>query len=145
MWRRQQPSASHLFNLPLWGYIKMWNPFKKSSPYEFQGWEELPTETALEAGEVPDGAPSLLQQIIDQNPLSQQSAQAGRIQNRIKEVRTERAKDMLEEARRLYDMEKKYTEVREILTQIVERYSDVSEKPSVEALTKAVDQKLSRN
>ena len=49
MWRRQQPSASHLFNSPLWGYIKMWNPFKKSSLYEFQGWKELPTETVLEA------------------------------------------------------------------------------------------------
>lgn len=111
---------------------------------DFVSLQLLDIETALEAGEVPDGSLSLLQQIIDQNPLSPQAAQAGQLQDRIKEVRAEKAKAMLDEARRLYDVDKKYAEVREILNQIAEKYADVGEMPSIEALSKEVDVKLGK-
>jgi len=113
-----------------------------SKKKDFVSLQLLDIETALEAGEVPDAAVALLQQIAEQNPTSPQAEQVRRLQNRVKEVRTERAKTLLEEARRLFDVEKKYTEVREFLDEIIEKYSDVCEMPSVEALSKEVDQKL---
>ncbi len=108
---------------------------------DFVSLQLLDIETALDAGEVPDAAEILLQQIAEQNPTSPQAEQARRLQVRLKEVRTQKAKALLDEARRLFDEEKKYTEVREILGQISKSYSDVCEAASVEALLKAVSAK----
>jgi tetratricopeptide (TPR) repeat protein len=101
----------------------------------------LDIETALEAGEVPDGAETVLRKIVAQNPSTPHAERAGRLLVRVKEIRSAKAKSLLEEARRLFDEEKKYAEVREILDQIVRNYSDVSEMQSVEALQKAVNVK----
>jgi tetratricopeptide (TPR) repeat protein len=100
----------------------------------------LDMETALEAGEVPEGAQPFLQTVVAENPGTPQAEQAGRLLIRLKEVRTTKARTLLEEARRLFD-EKKFAEVREILDQIDRYYADVSEAQSVEALQKAVNVK----
>jgi tetratricopeptide (TPR) repeat protein len=112
---------------------------------DFASLEMMDLETALEAGEVPDGADALLQRIIDRNPRSSQAEEAKRLQTRIKETRTRKAQALLDEARRLFDDEKKYAEVREILEQIQRSYADVSEMPSVDALLKAVKTKLGKS
>jgi tetratricopeptide (TPR) repeat protein len=100
-------------------------------------------ETLLEIGEIPDGADIFLKQVIQdqKGPESPSVKKAKKLLTRIQEIRTERAKALLDEARRLYDEEKKFTEVREILNQILASYSDVVELPSVEALMKAVSNK----
>lgn len=103
----------------------------------------LDIETTLEAKEIPEGAEPLLQNVINQNSGTVQAEQAARLLGRLKEVRTEKARALLDEARRLFD-EKKYTEVREILDQIDRHYADVSEVQSVEVLQKALNFKSPR-
>ena len=110
----------------------------------FASLEMIDLETALDAGAVPDGAGGFLQGVIDQHPQSPQAAEARRLQARLKETRTQKARALLEEARRLFDQEKKYPEVRDLLEQIQRSYADVSEMPSVEALSKAVQAKLGK-
>lgn len=99
-------------------------------------------ETSLEAGEVPDGAEALLKQMADQKNPNFYSEQARRLLAKVKEVRTKKAGSLLDEARRLFDEERKYLEVREILEQLARDYSDVCEIQSVEVLRKEVDRKL---
>lgn len=106
--------------------------------------EMMDLGTLMDLGEVPEGTEIFLQRVIDQNPKSPQSEEAKRLQARVKEIRTQKAKALLDEARRLFDEEKKYTEVREVLEQIQNSYADVSEMPSVIALLKAVQTKLGR-
>ncbi len=104
-------------------------------------------ETALEIGDIPDGAAVFLKQIVQdangaENPATNSTTEkAKKLLVRIQDIRTERARALLDEARRLYDEEKKFNEVREILNQILTSYGDVVEKPSVEALLKAVSNK----
>lgn len=117
---------------------------KESKKKDFVSLQLLDIESNLEAGVVPDGADAFLRQIAEQNPTSHQADQAKRLQLRVKEVRTEKAKALLDEARRLYDQEKKYADVREILDQITRDYSDVSEMPSVEVLLKEVNLRLGK-
>ena len=118
---------------------------KESKKKDFVSLQFLDIETNLDAGMVPDGAEAFLQQIAEQAaPGGPQSDQVQRLQERVKEVRAEKAKALLDEARRLYDKEKKYANVREILEQITQYYSDVSEMPSVEALFKQVNSRLGK-
>lgn len=108
---------------------------------DFASLQILDIETALESGEVPDGAEAVLRGIVEQNPTPLQLEQVKKLLTRIREVRTEKAKALLDEARRLYDQEKKYAAVKEILGRIVRDYSDVAEMPSVEVLLKEVNRR----
>jgi tetratricopeptide (TPR) repeat protein len=111
---------------------------------DFASIEMIDIETALDAGSVPDGAEAFLRDVVERHPESAQAAEARRLQGRVREVRTQRARALLDEARRLFDEEKKYGEVRDVLEQIRRSYADVSEMPSVEALLKAVQAKLGK-
>lgn len=117
---------------------------KESKKKDFVSLQILDIETNLDAGTVPDGAEAFLQQIAEQAPPGPQADQVRRLQERVKEVRAGKAKALLDEARRLYDQEKKYADVRDILEQIAQYYSDVSEMPSVEALLKEVNFRLGK-
>jgi tetratricopeptide (TPR) repeat protein len=111
---------------------------------DIESLQLIDLETALEAGDIPDGAEEALARIIRRDPKSEQAAEARILQERIRGVRTQRAKGLLDEARRLFDEEKKYVEVRSLLEEIQRRYSDVCETASVEALRKAVDAKTGK-
>ncbi|HEX5037414.1 MAG TPA: hypothetical protein VFX30_09680 [bacterium] len=111
---------------------------------DIESLQMIDLETALEAGEIPDGAEGVLARIIRRDPKSEQAAEARALQERIKGIRSQKAKALLDEARRLFDEEKKYVEVGGILNQIERSYSDVCETASVEALRKAVDSKLGK-
>lgn len=111
---------------------------------DIESLDMIDLETALDAGEVPDGSSEVLNRIIRRDPKSQQALEAKALQERIKNLRTQKAKSLLDEARRLFDVEKKYVEVKDILDQIQSSYADVSEAASVDALRKAVDAKLSK-
>jgi len=102
----------------------------------------LDLETILESGEVPDGAVVFLQEIQLQNQDTPNAERAKELLGKIREIRTKKGRLLLEEARRLFDEEKKYVEVREILEQIMRDYSDVTEKQSVEALMKEVKKRI---
>lgn len=117
---------------------------KESKKKDFVSLQILDMESNLDAGTVPDGAEAFLQQIAEQTPTGPQADQARRLQERVREVRGEKAKALLDEARRLYDKERKYADVRDILEQISQYYSDVSEMPSVEALLKEVNSRLGK-
>lgn len=106
--------------------------------------EMMDLETALDAGSVPDGAEAFLKRIINRYPKTHQAAEARRLQARLKDMRVQKAQSLLDEARRLFDEEKKYAEVRDLLEEIRHSYADVSEMPSVEALFKAVQAKLGK-
>ncbi len=102
----------------------------------------LDIETALEAGEIPDGAETLLEKLATQNPRSPKTPQgeeARLLLARIKVIRTEKARNLLDEARRLFDHERKYAEVRNILEKIQSDYFDVGDLQSVEALLNEVN------
>jgi tetratricopeptide (TPR) repeat protein len=111
---------------------------------DIESLQMIDLETALDAGEVPDGAEEALGQIMRREPNSAQAVEAKALQDRIKSLRTQKAKTLLDEARRLFDDEKKYVEVRDVLDQIQRSYGDVGEVASIEALRKAVDAKLSK-
>ncbi len=99
----------------------------------------LDIETALESGEVPDGAETILQEIQkDQKPGAPQAERVQALLTRVREMRTEKAKALLDEARRLFDEKRNFTAVREILNQLTRNYSDVAEMKSVEALAKSL-------
>lgn len=106
--------------------------------------EMIDLETAIDAGAIPDGADVFLQGVIAQHPQSSQVAEARRLQARLKAARTQKAKALLDEARRLFDQERKYADVRDLLEEIQRSYADVSETTSVEALFKAVQAKLGK-
>jgi tetratricopeptide (TPR) repeat protein len=106
--------------------------------------ELIDVGTSLESGVIPDGAEVFLKRVISQHPKSPQAAEARRLQARLKDMRMEKAQSMLDEARRLFDQEKKYAEVRDLLEELQRSYADVSETTSVEALLKAVQAKLGR-
>ncbi len=101
----------------------------------------LDIETSLEAGEVPEGSADLLKQIQEKNPGSPQAERGKVLLVKISEIRTEKSRALLDEARRLFDEEKKYDDVRELLDQIEKEYSDVAEIKSIEALRKEVKTK----
>lgn len=101
----------------------------------------IDVETALESGEIPEGGEAILKKIVNENPSTPQAERAGRALVRIREMRTGRARALLDEARRLFDEEKKYTEVRQILEQIQRDFADVADMQSVEALLKVINQK----
>jgi len=111
---------------------------------DIESLQMIDLETSLDAGEVPDGAEEALARIIRRDPKSQQALEAKGLQDRIKSLRTQKAKALLDEARRLFDEEKKYAAAKNILDQIQSSYADVSETASVEALRKAIDSKLGK-
>ncbi|MBI3540694.1 MAG: hypothetical protein HY073_00885 [Deltaproteobacteria bacterium] len=98
----------------------------------------LDIETSLEAGNVPDGADIFLKQIIEQNQKGSDVPRAKDLLEKIHVVRTEKAKALLDEARRIYDEEKQYAEVQEILDKITQEYADIADMKSVEALSRSV-------
>lgn len=112
---------------------------------DFDSLEMIDLETALDAGEIPEGAEAYLRRIAERNGGSPQSLEAGRLQNRIKELKSQKAKTMLDEARRLFDVEKKYGEVLGLLDRIERLYPDVAEKPSLDALRSAVLSKMGKS
>lgn len=118
---------------------------KESKKRDVAAIQMLDIETSLEAGEVPDGGEAFLKKIAEQNQNTPSAERAILLLSKVRDVRTEKAKALLDEARRLYDEEKKYAEVREILEQIQAQYPDVSEQQSVEALLKAVTLKFPRS
>jgi tetratricopeptide (TPR) repeat protein len=115
-----------------------------SKKKDFDSLEMMDLETAVEAGQVPEGAVDALQDILERNPKSAQAEEAKRLQVLVKELRVKKAQALLDEARRLFDVEKRYVEVTEILDSIERSYGDVSEKPSIEALRKAVASKTGK-
>lgn len=115
-----------------------------SKKKDFDSLEMMDLETAVDAGEVPEGAAALLEKIVEQNPKSPQAEEAKRLQARVKDLRIRKAQALLDEARRLFDVEKKYVEVTEVLDALERSYGDVSEKPSIEALRKAVASKTGK-
>ncbi len=98
-------------------------------------------ETALEAGQAPEGAEEVLKQIQSQNPSSPLAKQAEELLSRWKTIHAQKARSLLDEARRLFDVDRKYGDVRVLLDQIKREYPDFEEMQSVEALRLAVDQK----
>lgn len=111
---------------------------------DIESLQMIDLETSLDAGEIPDGAEAMLNRILRRDPNSDQAREAKVLADRIKALRTSKAKVLLDEARRLFDEEKKYFEVRDILEQIQASYGDVCEKASVDALRKAVESKLGK-
>ncbi len=103
----------------------------------------LEIETVLEGGEVPEGSLGILEKIRDQKPPSSQAGYAKRLIEKLQEVRTNRAKALLDEARRLYD-EKKYADVQEVIDQITRDYQDVCDQKSVETLQKETNRRLGK-
>ena len=116
----------------------------------------LDIETALDSGDIPEGSEALLKDIMERmekmakntgikDPDRARSIEKARaLLGKMKEIRTEKASALLNEARRLFDEEKKYAVVREILEEIQRDYGDVCEAPSVEALVKAVASKIGK-
>ncbi len=99
----------------------------------------LDVETSLESAEVPEGAEAALKEIAEKNPSTPQAQQAAQLLQKIREIKTERAKALLDEARRLFDRERKFAAVREILDQLRREYADVADMTSVDTLQKEVD------
>ncbi len=99
----------------------------------------LDIETVLEAGEIPEGSREFLAKACDEKPDSPNSQKAKILLAKIQEMREVKAKGLLDEARRLFDQEKKYLQVSEILSTLMTDYADVAEKHSVEVLQKAVE------
>lgn len=96
-------------------------------------------ESSLEAGEIPEGVQSFLRKVQEENPSTPNGEKAKNLLSRVMELRSDKAKSYLDEARRLFDEEKKYSEVRTLLNQLRSEYADVCETKSIEALEKAVD------
>lgn len=99
----------------------------------------LDIEMALEGGAVPDGAVAFLKEIEMRPKPVAQAERIKKLLEKIQEINTAKSQALLDEARRVFDEEKNYPEVREILEQILREYPDVCDKPSVEALMKVVD------
>jgi len=112
---------------------------------DFDSLEMIDLETALDAGEIPEGAEAYLRRISDRNANSSQALEAKRLQYKIKDLKSQKAQGMLDEARRLFDVEKKFSEVIEILDRIERLYPDVAEKPSLDALRNAVLSKMGKS
>ncbi len=96
-------------------------------------------ETALDLGEIPEGTQTVLKKIVDENPSTSHAEKAQFLLSKITEIRSDKAKALLDEARRLFDEEKKYAEVRQTLEQIKTDYADVCEMRSIEALEKEIN------
>jgi tetratricopeptide (TPR) repeat protein len=110
---------------------------------DYVSLQMIDLETALDAGEVPEGSGAFLAKVIKQNPNSSQAQQARQLQVKIQDVRAQKAKTLLDEARRLFD-EKKYAEAGDILSELRQSYQDVSETASMDALQKSLDGKMAR-
>lgn len=102
----------------------------------------LEIETSLESNEVPEGAEGVLNELLAKNPEGPQADRARKLLDRIREVRIGKAAALLGEARRLFDQERKYNEVRQILEQMVKDYSDVADMQSAQLLLKEANRRL---
>lgn len=102
-------------------------------------------ETALEASEVPEGSEFILKAILTREPEGPHAVRAKTLLDRIRELRTEKAKALLDEARRLFDRERKFAEVRNILEQLERDYPDVADLESARLLMKEVDRRSPRS
>ena len=112
---------------------------RESRKKDYATLQMLEIESALETGDVPEGAETILEDLLKQKLSVQQTERARGLQVRIHEVRTTKASQLLQEARRLYDEERKYDDVREILNQLLKDYGDVCETQSVHALLHEVE------
>lgn len=117
---------------------------KESKKKDVSNLQLIEIESALESGEAPDEAFLILQKVEEQNSNNPIGEQARSLLVRFKEVRKQKAAALLDEARRLFDIERKFNDVRVLLEQIEREYPDFEEKQSVEALIQLVDQKLGK-
>lgn len=104
-------------------------------------------ESLLEAGEVPVGVEEYLNGIIaKRNSLRSgrdgNSDKAEELLARVKQIKDDKARALLNEARRLFDEERKYAEVREILEGILREFPTTNERQSVETLLQEVNRRL---
>ncbi len=101
----------------------------------------LEIETSLEVGETSRESVDFLNKVIVEEPNSRNAARARLVLKKTNDFRSQKGKALLDEARRLFDEEKKYQEAQDILDLIDSNYPDVVEPPSVEALKKAIREK----
>lgn len=113
----------------------------ESKKKDVTGLQILEIQTSLEIGEISQDNISFLKKVIETEPNTRNSTKAREVLQRANEVRTQRYKALLDEARRLFDEEKKYQESQEIIDNIERDYFDILEAPSVEALKKAIKDK----
>ena len=114
----------------------------ESKKKDVTGLQILEIQTSLEIGEISQDSISFLKKVIETEPNTRNSAKAREVLQRANELRTQRYKSLLDEARRLFDEEKKYQEAQEIIDNIERDYADILEAPSVEALKKAIKEKV---
>ena len=104
-------------------------------------------ESLLEVGEIPVGVEEYLNGIITKSDTAKANEDGNRdkaqdLLEKTKQVKDEKARALLNEARRLFDEERKYAEVREILESILREFPTTSERYSVETLLQEVNRRL---
>ena len=101
-------------------------------------------ETALDTGQIPpEGSKQLLKKIVkDSN--SEHQAQAQQLLQRMSEMEDVKARELLNEARRLFDKEKNYVEVLNLLDTVQHQFPDSEEMLSVKILIEETERKLGR-
>lgn len=99
-------------------------------------------ESLLDAGEVPVGVEEYLNGIIAKASNDDNGDKAQDLLEKIKKVKDDKARALLNEARRLFDEERKYAEVREILEGILREFPTTNERQSVETLLQEVNRRL---
>jgi len=104
----------------------------------------LDIETALDAGQVPSGSKEFMKGVVQRMPESPHAERARQLLEKVRMLEDEKAVSLLNEARRLFDKERKYGEVREILQSILKDYPDFGDIESVEVLMREVDRRLGR-
>ncbi len=126
---------------------------KETRNDSLQKLQMIDIESALEVGEVPEGAVEFLKQMqAKQGELpkkksatpkeKKEAEKAGELLIRIQEMRKERGQALLDEARRLFDEGKKYREVIQVIQQLQTEYADVIDHLSVETLQQEAIKKI---
>ncbi len=99
-------------------------------------------ETLLEAGAMPDGAEGYLKAIMENDGAAQNRDKAKALLERVRGIREQKVRAMLNEARRLYDEQKKYAAVKGLLEELLREFPETNERHSVEILLSEVKRHL---
>lgn len=101
-------------------------------------------ETALDAGQIPAaGSREFLKKIAEETSPHREVAE--QLLRKLQEREDENARKILNQARRLFDVEKDYPEAMNLLESIRRDYPETEEMPSVQILLEETERRLKRS
>ena len=99
-------------------------------------------ETQVDLGQIPPEESRNFLRKIERNEQSIHQTRARELFQRVVEMENERARELLNQARHLFDKEKNYLAVTNILETIQREFPDTTEMPSVQILVDETERRL---